>query len=146
MGWGRAALAAPAMRRLHPAGAVGLVEVQQQVQGSAGEKLGSRVVALGVLEGFVSAQERKIKIWSYGSAVSLVWGCKGFGAVPGRRPCQGLPFQLSCPVPRFALEKRCRWFLERDPSNPPSENNKPKPVIAFGLEQFELGVNWLRTA
>lgn len=51
MGWGRAGLAAPAMHRLPPAGAVGLgsvhVEVQQQAQGSAGEKLGSKVVALG---------------------------------------------------------------------------------------------------
>lgn len=93
-----------------------------------------------------SPGKKKNKIWSYGSAVSLVWGCKGFGAVPGRCPRQGLPFQLSCPVPRFALEKRCRWFLERAPSNPPSENNKPQPVIAFGLEQFELGVNWLRAA
>lgn len=78
-------------------------------------------------------------------AAEAAW-CRGFGAVPGRCPRQGLPFQLSCPVPRFALEKLCWWFLERDPSNPPSENNKPKPVIAFGLEQFELGVNWPRKA
>lgn len=141
MGWGRAGLAAPAMRRLHPAGAVGLVEVQQ-IQGSAGEKLGSRVVALGGPGGLCVSPGKKKKI-KYGHMVVLsAW----FGAVPGRCPRQGLPFQLSCPVPRFALEKRCRWFLERAPSNPPSENNKPQPVIAFGLEQFELGVNWLRTA
>lgn len=69
------------------------MEVQQQVQGSAGEKLGSRVVALGVLEGFVSAQERKIKIWSYGSAVSLVWGCAWEAPSPG----SALPALLPCP-------------------------------------------------
>lgn len=56
----------------------------------------------------------------------------------------GLLLQLSCPVPTFALEKQRWWFLEREPSHPPSENNKTKPVIAFGLEQFELGVNWPR--
>lgn len=60
MGWGRAGLAAPAMRRLHPAGAVGHVEVQQ-VQGSAGEKLGSRVVALGGPGGLCVSPGKKKK-------------------------------------------------------------------------------------
>lgn len=58
-----------------------------------------------------------------------------------------LTSQICCsssPAPRFALEKEHWWFLEREPSNPPSENNKTKSVIAFGLEQSELGVNWPR--
>lgn len=105
MGWGRAGLAAPAMRRLHPAGAVGLVEVQQQVQGSAGEKLGSRVVALGGPGGalFQPRKEKKIK---YGHMVVLsAW----FGAARGLGLCLGGVLARVCPSSSPALSPGLLW-------------------------------------
>lgn len=104
MGWGRAGLAAPAMRRLHPAGAVGHVEVQQ-VQGSAGEKLGSRVVALGGPGGalFQPRKEKKIK---YGHMVVLsAW----FGAARGLGLCLGGVLARVCPSSSPALSPGLLW-------------------------------------